>query len=165
MSYLLTYKVAERAVELVRPVISTAMKDGLVKRPHLHIVVVNPAIIPSNDRVLFEQTAILYEASFGRKADWDHDYDEIARSKAFISWRTGLPTHVVQQTMRYLVSDGDTKFFGSAVLHGLVVAASGVQPWFDEWVSYMVAATCRALCIDVMQKEVIPSNREFLSVK
>ncbi len=163
-SYLLGADRARKAVDMVRPAILAAMESGLMKRKDLHIVIMNPAMRPFE--VYYEHDAILYEESFGDKKKWARDYAKFAQAKAIISWRTGLPTHLVRETMPYLLkasgSWSDTPYWGSAVLHGIVVAASGAQSWYDEWVSYMVAAACRALCIDAMQEEVIKSNKGFL---
>ncbi|MCH7529921.1 hypothetical protein IIB50_02275 [Patescibacteria group bacterium] len=162
MSYLLTADVAKQAVEMVEPIIYTAMGCKLFKRDHLHIVVMDPAAMPINrNRVTFK-SAILYEVSLGNTENWEHDYAKIARSKAQISWWTKLPTHIVQETMPYILTGVDTKHYGSVVLDGIVVAASGVQPWYDECVSHMVAAACRAFSIENMQEDILPSDSDFL---
>ena len=43
---------------------------------------------------------------------------------------------------------GDTIHGGSAAYEGIVVAASGVQGYFDEAISGMVAAILWGLCMD-----------------
>ncbi|OHA20740.1 MAG: hypothetical protein A2849_01650 [Candidatus Taylorbacteria bacterium RIFCSPHIGHO2_01_FULL_51_15] len=161
VSYLLGADKARKAVDMVRPAILAAMESGLLKRKDLHIVIMNPCTRPHEVESM--EDAILYEESFGDKEKWKDDYEGIAQAKAIASWRTGLPTHVLRETMPYLLQadedHADTPFWGSAVLHGVVVAASGVQSWFDEWVAYMVAAACRALCIGVMQEEILKDDR------
>ena len=165
VSFLLGADKARKAVDMVRPAILAAMESGLMKRKHLHIVIMNPGTRPGD--VEDEEDAILYEESFGDPKEWGRDYAVIARAKAIESWRTGLPTHALRETMPYMLvaseNGSDTLYWGSAVLHGMVVGASGVQSWFDEWVSYMVAAACRALCIGVMQEELLKDDRrDFL---
>ena len=165
VSFLLGVDKAKKAVDMVRPAILAAMESGLTKRKDLHIIIVNPGTRPGD--VENGEDAILYEESFGDPSKWQHDYAAIDRAKAIASWRTSLPTHVLRETMPYLLvaseNGSDTPYYGSAVLHGMVVAASGVQPWFDEWISYMVAAACRAICIGVMQEEILKNDkRDFM---
>ena len=160
-SYLLSSERAKQAIDMVLPAIREAMESDLLKRRHLHIVIMNPATPPH--MVENGEEAILCEYSLGLPAKWENDYKSIARAKAIASWRTGQPTHALRETMPYLMvaneEHADSPYFGSAVLLGMVVAASGVQPWFDEWISYMVAAACRALCIAAMQEDIIPDKR------
>jgi hypothetical protein len=164
VSYLLTAEMAKKAVDMARPAILAAMESGMFKRKALHIVVMNPATRPW--QVENEEDAILYEESFGDPATWETHYDEIARAKAIESWRYDLPTHVIRETMPYLLQANedrsDTMYWGSAYLLGLVVAGSGVQPCYDEWSGYMVAAGCRALCIEKMQKMLENKERDFV---
>ena len=161
VSFLLGADKARKAIDMVRPAILAAMESGQLKHKTIHIVIMNPGTRPGD--VEDEEDAILYEESIGDPATWERDYNLIARAKAIASWRTGLPTHVLRETMPYMLvaseSASDTPYWGSAVLHGMVVAASGVQSWFDEWVSYMVAAACRAICIGVMQEEILKNDR------
>lgn len=164
-SFLLTPEKAEQAIGMVRPAIAAAMNSGLMKRHHLHIVVMDPAIAPY--QVDQGEQAIVGEASFGHPGEWENNYAGIARAKAIAAWRTGQPTHMLVQAMPYLlVGDAgasDTIYWGSVNLLGVPVGASGVQPWFDEWVAYSVASACRALCIGEMQESYIPDrNRDFL---
>ncbi len=164
VSYLLTKEIAKRAIDMVRPAILAAVEGKILKRGDLHIVVMDPVKGPWN--VEHEDEAILHEESFGDVAKWASPYGEIARAKAIESWRTGFPTHVIRETMPYLLyandDYSDTVYWGSAVLQGLTVGVSGVQSWFDEWVAYMVAAACRALCIEAMQKLLKDKNRDFV---
>ena len=148
-SFLLTVGMVEKAVNMVSPAIMAAMDNDTLKGHDLHIVVMDPGLRPHD--VADAHEAILYERSFGVPANWTCPYNDFARAKAFASWRTGLPTSTIRQTMPYLLKEIDTLYYGSAVLDGIVVGTSGVQEWFDEWVSYLVAATCRALCIEAMQ--------------
>lgn len=163
-SFLLTKELAERAVGLVIPTIKSCIEYAVFKRSDLHIVVLDPTIpfaIAQGGSAI--ELPVIYEWSYGDLSKWEHPYHLIARSKAMISWRTGLPTHQVQQRMPYLLMGGprgDTVYWGSAVLEGIIVAASGVQPWFDEMISYQVAAACRALCI--AERVLVNKELDFL---
>jgi hypothetical protein len=39
---------------------------------------------------------VLFSSIFGDTDTWEHSYDDIALSKALISWKTGLPSRSVQ---------------------------------------------------------------------
>lgn len=159
-SYFLTEEDAKKAIDMVRPAILAAMKSGQFEdQYHLHIVVMNPAVRPAD--VNDPDEAILCETTFGDRNDWDANYAEIARTKAFESWKTGLSTHVITELRPYLLGIDDTYYWGSVVLEGVVVAASGLKPWYDEFVSYMVAAALRAIAIDNFQKA-LKSGNDFL---
>ncbi|PIQ68706.1 MAG: hypothetical protein COV91_02745 [Candidatus Taylorbacteria bacterium CG11_big_fil_rev_8_21_14_0_20_46_11] len=41
--------------------------------------------------------------------------------------------------MPHLLFSGDTVYWGGVKRHGIVVACSGVQPWFDKMFSGMIA--------------------------
>ena len=75
----------------------------------------------------------------------------------------GLPNQIVVERMPHLLKGHDTKFWGSALKDGIVVAASGVEPWFDQLISEMVASVCQALCIDKMQKSILQEEGDALN--
>lgn len=99
---------------------------------------------------------VLWSYQWGNPSEWEFPFTEIAKSKAYISWKTGQPAHRVQMDYPYLYQKGWTKFGGSYVdAGGLVVAFSGVQWFFDRAISEIVAAFIRALCMQQMhEKEV-----------
>ena len=148
-SFFLTAKLAMEAVLVVLPAIEAMMETGRAKRRDLQIIVMDPAK-PFGSGATFT-SAILYEHQLGDSEAWEHDYYRVARSKAEVSWRTGFPSHLVQQRMPYLYQDGDTRWGGSVVLEGQVVGVSGVQWYWDEMFSYWIAAACRALSIEAAQ--------------
>lgn len=160
VSFLLSADLANKAIDMVMPSILAMMESKQFKRPELHIVVMNPGKHPWNTDD--PSNAILVERTIGNPDGWEKPYGQIARAKAITSWRTGLPTRDVVQTMPYLLTANedwsDSVYPGSAVLFGIAVGASGVQSWYDEFVSYMVAAACRALCIELMQTKYIPEG-------
>ncbi|TSC84101.1 MAG: hypothetical protein G01um101417_370 [Parcubacteria group bacterium Gr01-1014_17] len=71
------------------------------------------------------------------KDKWTGDYDQIARCKALQLWHgrnddgTSIKPH--------LLFPNDTVYWGGVKRHGIVVACSGVQPWFDKMLSGMIA--------------------------
>lgn len=149
MSALLTQVEAAKAVEMVLPAVQTLMGQGVLKRHHLHIVVLDPAFTPADLPVgVWREKAILYEHSLGDPKEWQKPYDMFARSKAFLSWRYGLPTQVIQTRCPHLLEAGETAYYGSAVSDGLVVGVSGVQPYYDQMIASWVLEACRALAIE-----------------
>jgi fructose-1,6-bisphosphatase/inositol monophosphatase family enzyme len=64
-------------------------------------------------------------------------FHEVASSKFAISHETGLSTSQVPLHRRRF---GDTRYYGSVVLENVIVAGSGFQAYYDEMVSYTIAA-------------------------
>jgi hypothetical protein len=157
MSYILTEELARLAVQSVRPMFRSYFSAGLVKRDDLWIVVMDPT--KPYDSVRHFQFSILGEYKFGNPGD---KYKDVARSKARVSWRTGLPSHLVQQNAPFLLLKGDTKWGGSTVTpEGLVVACSGVEWYMDQHMSEVIASAIKALCIHEMQ-EIMKTDVAFL---
>lgn len=130
--------IAKQAFELVKPVIREMMDQGKVKRRDFHIVIAAPRTAP--------RFFILHEESIGEKAKWEAPFDEIARSKAEISWRTGKSSSYIQHCAPHLLTLDDTIYWGSDVLDELVTAGSGVEPYYDELFSGMTNLAIRAMC-------------------
>lgn len=134
---------AAEAVRLALPSIETALKrPGVSGEGVLHLVVMDPLARPG-DAAFGE--AVLYEHSVGDPATWGADYRAFAREKAALAWRSGCDTHVLQEARPHLLRPGDTLLWGSVVRDGLVVAASGAHPWFDEACANIVAGFLLAL--------------------
>ena len=132
---------ARAAVALALPVVELAMPDPAVGDSGcLHIVVMDPLAPPD---CAFEQ-AILHEHSINREG-WDADYARFARAKAHVSWRNGMDSHRVQASMPQRLQPGDTLLWGSVCMDGIVVAVSGLHPWYDEAIAGMVACWLRAM--------------------
>ena len=74
---------------------------------------------------------------------WPRKFDDIARCMALQLWhdRNYDGTDIVP----HLLFPGDTLFWGGVKRHGIVVATSGVQPYFDRMISGMVADMCIAM--------------------
>lgn len=132
---------ARAAVALALPAVELAMRDPAAGDSGcLHIVVMDPLAV---SECPFEQ-AILHEHSINRAA-WDADYAHFARAKARLAWRTGMDSHRVQTLEPQRLQSGDTLLWGSVCMDGIVVAASGMQPWYDEAISGIVACCLRAI--------------------
>jgi hypothetical protein len=143
----------ERAFDLVQPAILAAMETGLFKRKHLHIVVFDPVVTqaaigdlwPVNEDRL--RQAIAGKRDFRDETPWNLPYDEFARAKALLSWRTRRPSREVVGQSPYLMHEGSIIYGGSVIRDDLIVAASGVQPEFDElaagWMADAVIALTR----------------------
>lgn len=108
----------------------------------LYVVVMDPA---KDFRDSCFEDAILHEQSFGDYARRDADYAGFARAKARLSWCTGLDGRVVQDQYPHLLSEGDTLLGGGVCRDGIVVAASGAFPLYDEVFAGSVALWMRAI--------------------
>ena len=124
----------------VLPGIQLAMRDLHVNRKHLHVVALNPCV-PYSDTA---ELPILFEYSIGNRSEWEQwngkTFDDFARAKAMMSWRTGKPSREVVLTSPQLLIPGDTALWGSAVIDGVICGVSGVQPYFDEMFARMTCA-------------------------
>ena len=141
--FFLTAEQAREAFEaFVIPGIQLAMRNGHVNRKHLHVVVLNPCV-PFAEGV---DLPILFEHSIGKRSNWAEwdgkSFDDFARAKATMSWRTGKSSREVVLTMPQMLISGDTSLWGSAVIDGVICGVSGVQPYFDEMFARM---TCAAM--------------------
>lgn len=142
-SYFIDRAAAAQAVRMSLPLIEEAMKSKEAgESGFLHLVIMDPLLGPSS--CSFEE-AILYEYSVGDRNQWDADYAAFAHAKARVAWRTGLDGHMVQELRPHLLTARDTVLWGSVVVDGIVVSASGADPWFDEAFAGTVAMLLRAL--------------------
>ena len=156
MQDILTAGLATDAYGTIRKHIETCLKT-LTKRQHLAVVVTATETINPRDPEKSFKDSCYFVTGFGNKNDWEHDYEKIALSKASKSARTGrgsaeLPPH-------YLL-DGDTVYWGSVVLDDIVVACSGVEPYYDEMFSMWIAAAIKAEAKRYMDK--YPKDRDFI---
>ena len=133
--------------QMVLPSIQHAMERGYFSRRHMHIVVLAPNIPYSDDTPL----PILFEYSIGAREEWEKwdgkTFDDFARGKAMLTWRTGLPSREVVQHNPHLLMSGDIILWGSDILNGQITAISGVQPEFDEMYSRMTNAALNAMAL------------------
>lgn len=132
---------ARRGFELARPAIVAVLAAGVSVRKDLAVVItgtdlVNPPVLGR----LFEERCYLV-TEIGNLANSSYPNRDIALRKAEMSARTGLPTAGLAP--HYLLS-GDTVYWGSAVLDGIVVACAGLEEHHDEMFSYWIAASVQA---------------------
>jgi len=102
----------------------------------MHIVVMDPTIHPWETD--FEQ-AILFEYSIGDRREWPVDFREVALDKARQAWSDGRGNMYKHLLAPVTLKSGDVAFYGSFEHDGVVVAASGVEGWYDVLVCGWVA--------------------------
>jgi hypothetical protein len=139
---ILNRALVHRAWEFVGPCIELTMKLKVTSGEDLAVVVtathdINPWS-PSNGP--FSESCYLV-ASLGIPSRSAYPIHKIALSKAELSARTGLPTSQVPPQYRRA---GDTLWWGSAVLGGIVAACSGVDSHHDEMFAWWIAAAVQA---------------------
>ncbi len=139
---------AEEAIRVIRPAITVLLNEK-AKRRDMHVVVMDPTKKPWETG--FEE-AILYECSFSDKSNWENPYDELARAKAKQAWRDGKGNMHKHLNAPATLSSGDVTFYGSFEYEGVIVAASGIEPWFDVLVSGWIVLTVQQLAQDWYQR-------------
>jgi hypothetical protein len=141
-SFLLDRAAAERAVAMALPMIEAATGNRSAgDSGFFYLIVMKPGTSPATGA--FED-AILYEHAVGERDRWDADYRAFALAKARVAWHTGMDSHLVQEQRPYLLQAGDTLLWGSVAMDGIVVAASGADPWYDEAFAGAVALLLKA---------------------
>ncbi len=136
-------KAARRAVAMARPAIEAALADPSVSGLGvLHVVVLDPACKLHDCSF---DAAVLYEESIGDRAAWDVDYAAYAHAKARTAWRHGMDSRRLQMLAPHRLRIGESLVWGSVWLDGIVVAASGAMPQWDEAFALSVAGNLRAL--------------------
>ncbi|HWU64171.1 MAG TPA: hypothetical protein VN112_19305 [Ensifer sp.] len=143
MSDILTAELVGRAFAVIRPAVEATLRAEVTDRRALALVVTTTDALrrgAADDATDF-QSGCLLVTSIGDLSRSPYPNLEIALKKAEMSARTGLPT--AQMPAHYLRS-GDTIFWGSAVLNGIVVACAGLEPRHDEMFSHWFAATIQA---------------------
>ena len=145
---ILSPELVRRAIDKVYPLIELLMQDPDVRGdrldPGLAVVVtatsdINPC--PTDKPDAFAEHCY-YVGHVGGGADADKlRWGLFALQKAMVSARTGLPTAKVPPQM--LIAD-DVKYWGSAVLDGIVVGCSGLSSEHDEMFAYCIAAAVQA---------------------
>lgn len=150
-------EIAEAAFEIIKPSVQKLLKERAV-REDMHIVVMNPTIKPWEGS--FED-AVLAEFSTTDKSGWANTYDVFALGKAKQAWRDGRDNVSKHLLSPATLKDGDVAFYGSFDYEGVIVAASGVEAWFDQLVSGWMALTIQQLCQDYYQKFKSREKMEF----
>ena len=138
-SRFLTPELARTALDAITPAMASPEVSGLGV---LHLVVLDPSV-PCGDGA--SEPRVLLEHSIGDRARWDVDYADYARRKALLSWRHRMDSRRLQLLEPHRLSTDDAVLWGGVWLDGLVVAASGAFPIWDEAFSFCVAGLWRAL--------------------
>lgn len=129
------------ALEALTPgILSQLALPGVSGLGVLHLVVLDPA--PPGQA---HAPQVLHEHSIGDRARWDVDYADYARRKALLSWRHRMDSRRLQLLEPHRLRTDDGLLWGGVWLDGLVVAASGAMPIWDECFSLMAAAQLRAV--------------------
>lgn len=132
---------AAESVELCLPSIKKLLKER-AKRQDMHIVIMDPRYKAWEKN--FEDS-VLYEYSLGDKASWSVDFQSVALQKAEQSWRVGHSNMYTHLFAPASLRVGDVAFYGSFDHNGIIVAASGVESWFDVLVSGWIAVAFQQL--------------------
>lgn len=134
------------AVSLALPSIQKNLdRAGVSGRKVLHVVVLDPGAIYGS--CSFDD-ALMYEYSIGDRGQWDADYAAFARSKAKLSWRYKMNSRRLLHLEPHRLSHDDTLLWGGVWLDGIVVAASGATPGWDEAFSLLIASYLRAIALE-----------------
>jgi len=141
-SRFVTEELARAALDAITPAIAAQLAaPDISGLGVLHLVVLDPSV-PCGDGA--SQPRVLIEHSIGDRAKWDVDYADYARRKAWLSWRHRMDSRRLQLLEPHRLSDDDALLWGGVWLDGLVVAASGAFPIWDECFSLMAAVQLRA---------------------
>lgn len=148
-SRFLTEAMACAALEAVTPAIAAQLASPEVSgRGVLYVVVLDPG---HPCRSAADEPRVLHEHALGDRDRWDVDYADYARRKARLSWRHGMDSRQLQLLSSHRLLAGEESLWGSVWLDGLVVAASGAFPVWDECFCLMVAAQLRARAWEAAQ--------------
>jgi hypothetical protein len=150
-SRFLSESVARAALSAVTPGIAAQLAAPEVSGLGvLHFVVLDPSRPFTQEG---DEPRILCEHSIGDRERWDVDYAAYARRKARLSWRHRMDSrHLLLQAPHLLLAD-EEPLWGSVWLDGIVVAASGAFPIWDECFCLMAAAQLRARAWEAAQKQ------------
>lgn len=154
----LTAEIARTAVEeVIRGLTGPDALSKLFKRQAFHIVVLGPSMKDdlNTDYAGWPayqiQPALIYEHSVGKDEGlWTDKYDDVAKCKALQLWhgRQDGGTDILP----HLLFPGDTIYWGGVKREGIVVAVSGVQPWFDRMIAGLVADMIIGLSYDAWMR-------------
>jgi hypothetical protein len=142
VSRFLTPELAQAALAALTPAIAAQLAAPEVSGLGVRLIVVLDPAQPPGGGVT--EPRILHEHSIGDRDRWDVDYADYARRKARLAWRHGMDGRRLLMLEPHRLQADDCLLWGSVWLDGLVVAASGAFPIWDECFSLMVAAQLRA---------------------
>lgn len=146
----LTREMVARVVDIVlRGLVFSEGMDKILDGRMCHVVVLVPSVEDAREAGYpnwpnYPVTPFpIYERFVGDKQQWAYDFENIARCKAQQLWR-GQNTDGNTDAMPHLLFPDDTPFWGGVKRHGIVVACSGFQPYFDQMLSGMIADAIKA---------------------
>jgi hypothetical protein len=156
----LTNEICKKAWDIVAVSADAAHEDGVTNKCAGTIVVCFPHTYPG------DKFDVIFIENLASDHPDQEKYERIAVEKAKVSWETGLPSRKVQQDAPHLYRPGMTKWGGSVVENGLIVAFSGVQAVFDEAIAGSMLRWIVAICQDEMTREggVMSLNTSFIGV-
>lgn len=157
-SALLTKETIERAFSIVEPAIMQKLNDPSSPRDGLHIVLLDPVKVTGGKSF---SECVVFEKSIN-KDGWDIDLETLARKKAFVSYRYGMDSHKVQQLSPLLYQSGDNKYAGAINRDGFVVSSAGIEWYYDELFSKLLADSCEAVAKEHMDSIMTNSKIHFV---
>jgi hypothetical protein len=147
-SRLLSPETVQTAVDILRPGIENLIRKQ--NRVALAVVVLN-GNVPYTDGADLPE---IWRGVIGEQdtSKWNgKNYMQNAGLKAALTWRTGLPAHVVLRTHPALLEMGDFKFGGSDIRPGIIAATSGMLWYHDLAVASAIVGMCEALTIGAFE--------------
>lgn len=153
MSILLNNDDVEAVLDTLTPAIKAFLAQ-FAKREDLAIRVLDPAY-PN-------ETVVLAKRDLGNTLLWEHNYAKIAMGKAEVCQRNKCDSEVVKIERPFCYKEGDPPFTGGVYVHGLVVACSGVEGYFDQMFARWIAASCRAIATHRLEKEVVAGGLDAI---
>jgi hypothetical protein len=150
-SALLTKALVKQVADILKPSIEAII--ALDPSRSVACVAVLDPTIPYDHQFINRDDPLLWQESFGEpdKTKWKNPYDEFALKKAHLSWRTGLPSHLVQRHQPHLLLKEDFKFGGSVCYEGIIVGTSGLAWHHDLAISGLFASTLHAFVIGAFE--------------
>lgn len=152
MDQLFDRNVAILAVDLVRPAIEAAMKAGLLKRQILVIDVADP----TTGEKMYSFVVCL------KNNEGQQRFEVLARKKCELAHQTGMDTAKVVGKCPHLLAENDVKYPGGVNRDGIIVGCSGVEAYYDQMFAGMVAEAIKAICISIVQNEILPSDSDLV---
>lgn len=159
------YITKEIAATAVATAVRSVLGSGLTKRQDIHVVVMVPAM--KDDRPDYTDypdysiyAEVIHEESFGNVGKWEHPYNDIARCKALQLWQGRNDGRA--GNIPHLLFPGDTPFWGGVYREDIVVACSGVQPYFDRLISGITADWIIALAQHAYENDKERIGKDFL---
>jgi hypothetical protein len=137
---------AENAVRQCQLIIADMIKDGHLQSNYA-ICIVKPDALQRTVEPGFEEfraEMLLTVIRCGKPEEWLLPYDDIALSKAWVTYDRRKPSRDVPVEEREL---GETVFFGSVIVENVIVAVSGFNPNLDEMFAYMIAHHIRGCAL------------------